>query len=139
MDNIINHIGERSLILLNESFATTTEKEGSEIAYDISKALVEQGVRIITVTHLLSYAKRVYSEEISSEISGDTGDEIEPGTDIMPDNRADGVLTKKADSNVAFLSAEHRNNGERTYKIIPHEPELTSFGLELYDSVLKSR
>ena len=106
-DQIINNMGEDPLILLNESFATTTEKEGSEIAYGIVRALKEEGVRIFSVTHLLSFAQRIYEES-------------------------------KTDEKVCFLCAEHLDDGKRTYKMIDHAPELTSFGLELYDEVLGS-
>ncbi len=107
MDQIITNLGEDPLILLNESFATTTEKEGSDIAYGIIKALKEEGVRIFSVTHLLSFAQRIYKES-------------------------------ENDETVSFLCAEHLEGGKRTFKMIPHAPELTSFGLELYDEVLSS-
>ena len=42
----------------------------------------------------------------------------------------------QTESDVAFLSAEHLSDGTRTFKMIPHEPELTSFGLELFEQVL---
>ena len=105
IDQIIQNLGEDPLILLNESFATTTEKEGSSIAYDIIKALTEEGVRIFSVTHLLSFAQRMYEES-------------------------------KNDEKVSFLCAEHLTDGKRTFKMIPHAPEQTSFGLELYDEIL---
>lgn len=107
MSKIVDEIGDDSLLLLNESFATTTEKEGSVIAYDIIKALNEAGVRILTVTHLLSFARRIYEES-------------------------------KADSNtgIEFLSAERLEDGTRTFRMIRHEPELTSFGLDLYDEIV---
>ena len=107
MSGIIDQIGDGSLILLNESFATTTEKEGSVIAYDITKALKEAGVRILTVTHLLSFAKRVHEETAGHPESG-----------------------------VEFLSAERKPDGTRTYHMIYGQPELTSFGLDLYDSIV---
>lgn len=107
MHLIIQRLEENSLLLLNESFATTTEKEGSAIAYDIVKALKEEGVRILTVTHLLSFAQRLY-EEMGQE-----------GTDA------------------AFLCAERLEDGSRTFHMIPHAPQQTSFGLELYDEILK--
>ena len=107
MNGIVEHIGDGSLVLLNESFATTSEKEGARIAYDIIRALKEAGVRILTVTHLLSFAKRLYDE-----------------TKDVPD------------SGVEFLSAERRQDGSRTYHMIRTEPEMTSFGLDLYDSVI---
>lgn len=40
-------------------------------------------------------------------------------------------------SDTTFLSARRLPDGTRTYRMISHEPELTSFGLELYDEVLK--
>ena len=105
MDRIVSGLEKGSLVLLNESFATTTEKDGSAIAYGIVKALKEAGVKVYTVTHLLSFAQQMYEET-------------------------------KDDESVVFLSAEHLDDGKRTFKMIPHAPELTSFGLELYDSVL---
>lgn len=110
MDQIINHIDENSLLILNESFASTTEKEGSTIAYDIVKALNEEKVKILTVTHLLSFAQKMYHE-----------------------------VSEKKDSDTAFLCAERLSNGVRTFRMILHEPELTSFGLELYDQFIKKQ
>ncbi|MBO4627319.1 MAG: hypothetical protein J5645_05050 [Lachnospiraceae bacterium] len=107
MNGIVEHVGDGSLVFLNESFATTTEKEGAVIAYDIIRALTEAGVKVLTVTHLLSFAKRVYEE---------TKDRPESGA--------------------AFLSAERKPDGTRTYHMIESEPELTSFGLDLYDSIV---
>ena len=37
---------------------------------------------------------------------------------------------------VAFLSAERREDGRRTFRMIEHAPELTSFGLDFYDSII---
>lgn len=107
MSKIVDEIGDDSLILLNESFATTTEKEGSVIAYDIIKALSEAGVRILTVTHLLSFARRIYEESKENE-----------------------------DIAIEFLTAERLDDGTRTFRMIRHEPELTSFGLDLYEEIV---
>lgn len=107
MDQIINNLGKDSLILLNESFASTTELDGSEIEYDIIKALLEENVKIITVTHLLSFAKKMYQEYANKEGSG-----------------------------VEFLSAERLEDGTRTYHMRKREPQLTSFGLDLYKQVV---
>lgn len=107
MSQIVDSLEEHSMVLLNESFATTTEKEGSMIAYDIIKALAEAGVKIITVTHLLSFAQRVFEE-----------------------------AGEMADIGVEFFSAEREEGGRRTYRILPHAPELTSFGMDLYSSII---
>ena len=110
MNQIIENLGERPLILLNESFATTTEKEGSVIAYDIIKALGEVGVKILTVTHLLSFAQKMYKES-----------------------------KEDPKSQIEFLSAERKTGGIRTFKMIQHAPELTSFGLDLYEEIVEHK
>jgi len=45
-----------SLLLFNESFAATNEREGSEIARQIIRALLEAGVKIFFVTHMYEFA-----------------------------------------------------------------------------------
>ncbi len=83
MKTIVDHLEENTLVLLNESFATTTEKEGAVIAYDITKALTEQNVKVLTVTHLLAFAKRVYEEPHESV------------TFLSAERKADGNRTYK--------------------------------------------
>lgn len=107
MSQIIDNLGKDSLVFLNESFASTTEKEGSVIAYDIIRALTEAGVKVLTVTHLLSFAQRMYEE-----------------------------TKQKGIGEAAFFCAERLESGKRTFKMIQHEPELTSFGLDLYDEII---
>ena len=51
------------MVLLNESFATTTEKDGSRIAYDILTAFQEKKIMVLTVTHLLGFARKMYENE----------------------------------------------------------------------------
>lgn len=109
MNQIVEHLGPDSLVLLNESFATTTERDGSIIAYDIIKALTEVGVKVITVTHLLSFAQRMHAESTDNT----------------------------APCGIEFLCAERLDSGRRTYKMIQNVPELTSFGLDLYDEMIR--
>jgi DNA mismatch repair ATPase MutS len=56
MNQIADQITSRSLILFNESFAATNEREGSEIARQILHALTERGVKAFIVTHLFDLA-----------------------------------------------------------------------------------
>jgi DNA mismatch repair ATPase MutS len=56
MSQIVDHITPNPLLLFNESFAATNEREGSEIARQIVSALLENGVRIFFVTHLYPFA-----------------------------------------------------------------------------------
>lgn len=103
IDGIIRHLGEGSMVLLNESFATTTEEEGSVIADDVIRAMVEAGVKVLTVTHLLAFAGKMYERQLPE---------------------------------AAFLTAQRREDGTRTFKMISGAPELTSFGLDLYDELI---
>ena len=51
-----------SLLLLNESFAATNEREGSEIARQIVRALTEAGVQVFFVTHLNDFARSYFEQ-----------------------------------------------------------------------------
>ncbi|HEX5193638.1 MAG TPA: hypothetical protein VFW09_12615 [Solirubrobacteraceae bacterium] len=95
-----------STILFNESFAATNEREGSEIARQIVRALLEADVRVLFVTHLYDFAS-------SFTADGDGGPE-----------RPSGVL---------FLRAERGEGGRRPYKLVAAEPLPTSFGVDVYE------
>lgn len=56
MSDIVNHITPASMVLFNESFAATNEREGSEIARQITCALLERRIKIFFVTHLYEFA-----------------------------------------------------------------------------------
>lgn len=68
MNDIVDHIGSASMVLLNESFAATNEREGSEIARHIISALLEKHIKIFFVTHLFECARRFYEERIESAL-----------------------------------------------------------------------
>jgi DNA mismatch repair ATPase MutS len=63
MNEIVEHLMPNSLILLNESFAATNEREGSEIARQIISALSEKKVQIFFVTHLFTFASKLYQKQ----------------------------------------------------------------------------
>ncbi|MFZ1078860.1 MAG: DNA mismatch repair protein MutS [Methylovirgula sp.] len=56
MSEIVDRLTSSSMILFNESFAATNEREGSEIAKQIVTALLRRHVRIFFVTHLYEFA-----------------------------------------------------------------------------------
>ena len=51
MDAIADHLMPNAMVLFNESFAATNEREGSEIARQIVSALTDQGVKAFFVSH----------------------------------------------------------------------------------------
>ena len=57
MNSIVDAISPNSVVLLNESFASTNEREGSEIARQIVRALAERGIKVFYVTHLFDLAQ----------------------------------------------------------------------------------
>lgn len=59
MNEIVNGLNGRSMILFNESFAATNEREGSEIACQIVSALLERGIKVVYVTHMYDLAHRL--------------------------------------------------------------------------------
>jgi hypothetical protein len=62
MSVIADQITPGCLLLCNESFASTNEREGSEVARQVIRALTEAGIRIIFVTHLYDLAERYYTQ-----------------------------------------------------------------------------
>jgi hypothetical protein len=66
MSDIVDHVASHSMILFNESFAATNEREGSEIARQIILALMEKGVRIFYVTHMYELAHGFYERSVEN-------------------------------------------------------------------------
>ena len=60
MSKLIDRLRSNGLILLNESFASTNEREGSDIAMQMLRALLECGIKVFYVTHLFDLAHRLY-------------------------------------------------------------------------------
>lgn len=60
MSGIVDHLAPRSLLLFNESFSATNEREGSEIARQIVGALLERRMTVCFVTHLYEFAHGMY-------------------------------------------------------------------------------
>jgi DNA mismatch repair ATPase MutS len=56
MSAIADQISPQCLMLFNESFAATNEREGSEIGRQVVRALLEAGVRVFFVTHQFDFA-----------------------------------------------------------------------------------
>jgi hypothetical protein len=60
MSAITDRITPGALLLCNESFASTNEREGSQIAREIIRAMTEAGIRIVFVTHLYDLAESIH-------------------------------------------------------------------------------
>ncbi|CAM2785048.1 DNA mismatch repair protein [Mycobacterium intermedium] len=99
LSQIVDHIEPTSLLLCNESFSSTNELEGSQIARGIVRAMVEGGVKVFFVTHLYDFAHSLYARDDPADL---------------------------------FLRAERRSDGVRTFRLVPGEPESTSYGQDSF-------
>jgi DNA mismatch repair ATPase MutS len=68
MSDIVDNVKANSLILFNESFAATNEREGSEIARQIITALLEKRIKIWYVTHLYDFAHSFFEKNMENAI-----------------------------------------------------------------------
>ena len=66
MSWIIDEVKPNSIVLFNESFAATNEREGSEIARQIVGALLERNVKVFYVTHLYDLAYSLHARKMEN-------------------------------------------------------------------------
>jgi len=83
MSEIVDMVEPNSLVLFNESFAATNEREGSQIAEQIIEALLDTGSRVMFVTHMFHLAGGLY------------GDESQRGLFLRAERERDGARTFK--------------------------------------------
>jgi DNA mismatch repair ATPase MutS len=68
MRAIAEAITPGSIVLCNESFASTNEREGSEIARQVLRALLEAGVKVLFVTHLFDLARGFHRQRLDTAL-----------------------------------------------------------------------
>jgi MutS domain V len=68
MNDIVNILAPHALILFNESFAATNEREGSEIARQITSALLERAHKVVFVSHKYDFARGFYVKRLDSAL-----------------------------------------------------------------------
>lgn len=68
MSDIVDRVRPNSILLFNESFASTNEREGSELARHIVDALLDAGFKVIFVTHLFDLAHAFYLREMDAAL-----------------------------------------------------------------------
>ncbi len=68
MSEIVDHLRPDALMLFNESFAATNEREGSEIARQVVDALLERRVKVFFVTHQYELAHGYYARALPNAL-----------------------------------------------------------------------
>lgn len=85
MDEIVRLVKANSLVLFNESFAATNEREGSEIGRQIVSALLQKRIKIFFVTHLYELAHGFAAKRMPNALF------------LRAERQPDGVRTFKLD------------------------------------------
>ena len=68
MSTIADRIRPHCLMLFNESFAATNEREGSEIGRQVVRALLEAEITVFFVTHQFDFADGFHSQRGESTL-----------------------------------------------------------------------
>ena len=79
MSLVADEITPHCIVLFNESFSSTNEREGSEIARQVIQALIDSDVRAIVVTHLFDLAEYFYVNSPGSTLFLKAGREGDSG------------------------------------------------------------
>jgi hypothetical protein len=68
MSEIVDQLSVNSMVLFNESFAATNEREGSEIARQVTNALLEEKIKVFFVTHQYEFAYGFFEKKMDNAI-----------------------------------------------------------------------
>jgi DNA mismatch repair ATPase MutS len=68
MSEIVDRTEPNAMVLFNESFAATNEREGAEIANQIVSALLDEGIKIFFVTHLFEFARGLHDKKMKNAL-----------------------------------------------------------------------
>jgi hypothetical protein len=68
MSEIAGQITSHSILLCNESFASTNEREGSEIARQVLRALLDKRIKIFLVTHMYDLAHSLSEQRLDTAL-----------------------------------------------------------------------
>ena len=68
MSEIAGHITPGSILLCNESFASTNEREGSEIARQVVRAMLDKQIRVFFVTHMYDLAHSFHAQRLDTAL-----------------------------------------------------------------------
>jgi DNA mismatch repair ATPase MutS len=68
MSQIADQIAPHSILLCNESFASTNEREGSEIARQVVRAMLDKQIKVFFVTHMYDLAQGFHEQQLDAAL-----------------------------------------------------------------------
>jgi len=81
LSGMVEQLGQHAMVLFNESFAATNEREGSEVARQVVCALLEKRIKVVFVTH---------QYQLAQSFAGRAADDV---IFLRAERRADGART----------------------------------------------
>jgi DNA mismatch repair ATPase MutS len=117
MSRVVDYLKPNSLLLFNESFASTNEREGSEIARQIVGAILNKRVKVLFVTHLYHFARGLYDQKMGNAIFL-RAERRPDGTRPFKLIEAEPLQTSYGEDlyKEIFVSAQERGKGRETIK-----------------------
>ena len=112
-------------MLMNEIFATTSEREGEDIAAEVLHAFSHTHSHMIFVTHLKCLADMVEDEKPERE--------EKPGADSDREARLELADGERAVNYVTEQFEETDGKTRKTHRIVKGHPEAGIFEKELFD------
>jgi hypothetical protein len=97
MSEIVGRIRPGGMLLCNESFASTNEREAAEIGDQVFRALIDSGVRVLLVTHTYELARRLAGHEAGGVLS------------LRAERLADGARTFRVREGAALPTSHGRD------------------------------
>lgn len=116
MSAIVERIGPGGILLLNESFASTNELEGSEIARHVIEALLDAGIKVVCVTHLFELADGFHRDAGAGTLF------------LRAERRADGQRTFRVVEGEPLPTSHGADLYRRIFGAAPGSPEATAAG-----------
>jgi len=107
MSDIVDHLTPNSMVLFNESFSATNEREGSEIARQITTALLEEHIKVFYVTHQFEFANGYYTKAMDNAIF------------LRADRKSGGVRTYKIIEGKPLQTSFGEDVYNKIFKSIP--------------------
>ena len=110
MGHIVDEMTRHSLVLFNESFAATNDREGSEINGQIVSALIENGVKVVSVTHLHQFARKFHDAAMKEAFF------------VRADRREDGTRTFRIRAGAPLQTSFGEDLYKETFNETPAPP-----------------
>jgi DNA mismatch repair ATPase MutS len=126
MSKIAKRIRPHSLLLSNESFAATNEREGAEIAFEVIRAMNQVGITVGVVTHLYALSQRLYEHRPDTTVF------------LRADRDSDGRRSHRIIEGGPFPTSYGEDLYRRTFRREPATVEQGSLHGDLADGARQS-